>query len=88
MITKEKKAELIGKFRVHDTDNGSPEVQVAILTSRIEHLTKHMASNKKDFASLRGLMMLVGKRKRLLTYLQKKDVKRYRAVIGALELKK
>ena len=87
-LTKEKKGEIIGEYRVHETDTGSPEVQVAMLTDRINQLTEHMRANKHDFATRRGLLMLIGKRRRLLAYLSREDAGRYRAVVGKLGLRK
>lgn len=87
-ITKEEKQEIIKKFGDHETDSGKPEVQVAILTKRIQRLTEHFGDHKKDHASRRGLMQLVGKRRRLLNYLQRKDIERYRAIIKELNLRK
>jgi small subunit ribosomal protein S15 len=74
--------------RKHDTDTGSPEVQVALLTDRINHLTEHLRVHKKDHHSRRGLLMLVGRRRRLLDYLAKNDVERYRALIAKLGLRR
>jgi len=88
MILKEVKTEVIAKNRLHETDTGSPEVQIAILTARINELTEHMKSHKKDFHSQRGLLKMVGKRRRLLDYLQKIDVERYRAAVEKNELRK
>jgi small subunit ribosomal protein S15 len=73
MITKENKTAVIGEYRRHDTDTGSPQVQVAILTTRINELTEHLRSNKKDHHSRRGLLKMVGRRRRLLNYLQRVD---------------
>jgi small subunit ribosomal protein S15 len=84
----EKKREIIEKFRRHESDTGSPEVQIALLTERINHLTEHFSIHKKDHHSRRGLMKLVGQRKRLLEYLRSKDVNRYRALIQELGLRK
>ena len=84
----EKKSELIGKFRTHEGDTGSPEVQIALLTERIRGLTDHLRSFPKDNHSRRGLLKLVGQRRRLLAYLIKKDNTRYRAVIGRLGLRR
>jgi small subunit ribosomal protein S15 len=84
----EKKREIIEKFRRHESDTGSPEVQIALLTERINHLTEHFSIHKKDHHSRRGLMKLVGQRKRLLDYLRSKDVNRYRALIQELGLRK
>ena len=82
------KNEIIASARVHDTDPGSPEVQVALLTARINHLTEHLKTNKNDHHSRRGLLKMVGRRRNLLAYLQKKDVERYRALIATLGLRK
>lgn len=87
-ITKEKKTDLIGQFKQNDTDTGSPEVQVALLTERINMLTEHMRTHKKDHASRRGLLKMVSKRSDLLKYLQRIDRSRYLAVIGKLGLRK
>ncbi len=87
-ITAEKKQELIKEYAIKDGDTGSPEVQVAILTHRIVHLTEHFKSHKKDNHSRRGLLMLVNKRRKLLDYLKKKDEGRYQALIGSLGLRK
>jgi small subunit ribosomal protein S15 len=82
------KKQLIEKFKVHDLDTGSPEVQVGLLTNRIEYLTEHLKIHKKDHHSRRGLLMLVGRRRRLLNYVKYKDINRYRAIIETLGLKK
>jgi small subunit ribosomal protein S15 len=82
------KQEIIGEHRTHDSDTGSPEVQVAVLTRRIAHLTEHLREHKHDYHSRRGLLKMVGKRRRLLKYLQKKDVERYRALIARLGLRR
>jgi len=79
---------LISRFARHDGDTGSPEVQVALLSTRINHLTEHLKVNKKDKHSRRGLMLLVGQRRRLLNYLQRKDINRYRALVDALNLRR
>ncbi len=84
----EKKTKIIGEHRTHENDTGSPEVQVALLTERITHLTEHLKTHKKDHASRRGLLMLVGKRSRLLKYLTKKDRARYQRLIGSLGLRR
>ncbi|QYJ14652.1 30S ribosomal protein S15 [Rubrobacter xylanophilus DSM 9941] len=84
----ENKEETIREFRTHEADTGSPEVQVAILTRRIAHLTEHLREHKHDYHSRRGLLKMVGKRRRLLKYLQKKDVERYRALISRLGLRR
>ena len=87
-LTVESKREVVGKFGRDDSDTGSPEVQVALLTARINHLTEHLREHKKDHHSRRGLLMLVGQRRRLLKYLQAKDVDRYRRLIGELGLRR
>lgn len=87
LSTQDKKA-LIEKFKVHESDTGSPEVQVGLLTNRIEYLTEHLKLHKKDHHSRRGLLMLVGRRRRLLNYVKYKDVNRYRSIIETLGLKK
>ena len=86
--TKEKKAEIIEKFRVHETDSGSPEVQIALLTERISYLTEHLKTHKKDHHSRRGLLMMVGQRRRLLNYLTSVDIQRYRSIIERLGLRR
>ena len=83
-----KKKEIIKKFAINEEDTGSPDVQVAILTKRIGGLTRHLAKNKKDYHSQRGLMLMVGRRKRLLAYLRKKDSTRYEAIIKNLNIRK
>ena len=88
MAVVENKEEIIRDNRAHDGDTGSPEVQVAILTRRISHLTEHLRTHKHDFHSRRGLLQMVGKRRRPLKYLQKKDVERYRALIAKLGLRR
>ncbi len=88
MILKEKKTEVIASNRLHETDTGSPEVQVAVLTARINELTEHLKIHKKDNHSRRGLLKMVGRRRNLLGYLQKNDVERYRAIIAKLGLRK
>ena len=87
-ITRERKQELIGEFRRSDDDTGSPEVQIAILTSRINGLTEHLRAHKKDFACRRGLLMLVSRRRRLLDYLKKVDPQRYLDIIRRLDIRK
>jgi small subunit ribosomal protein S15 len=84
----EGKQEIIQEHRTHEGDTGSPEVQVAVFTKRISHLTDHLRTHKHDFHSRRGLLKLVGKRRRLLKYLQKKDVERYRSLIARLGLRR
>lgn len=87
-ITAEKKQELIKEYAIHDGDVGSPEVQVAVLTERIRNLTDHMNMHKKDFHTKRGLLVLVGKRRRLLDYLKNVEEPRYQSLIKRLELRK
>ena len=87
-ITKERKQELIGEYKRDETDTGSPEVQIAILTSRINSLTEHMRTHKKDYASRRGLLMMVSRRRRLLDYLKKITPQRYLDIIGQLGIRK
>ena len=82
------KQELIETYRVHETDTGSPEVQIAILTERINHLNEHLKENKNDHHRRRGLLKMVGQRRRLLDYLIKKDITRYRAIIEKLGIRK
>ena len=84
----ERKAEIVRGYRRHDSDTGSPEVQVALLTERITHLAEHFKTHAKDHHSRRGLMMLVGQRRRLLDYLKSKDVQRYRGLIEKLGIRK
>ena len=88
MILKEAKTQVIEKSRLHETDTGSPEVQIAILTSRINTLTEHLKNNPKDHHSRRGMFKMIGNRRNLLGYLQKKDVERYRAIVEKLGLRK
>ena len=88
MISKEKKAELIAAYGRKEGDTGSPEVQIAILTERIRELTEHLKENPKDHHSRRGLLMMVGQRRGLLTYLKKSDLDGYRALIEKLGLRK
>jgi len=84
----EKRKGIIGSYQLHEKDTGSPEVQIALLSARIEYLTEHFKINKKDHHSRRGLLKLVGQRRRLLDYVKNKDVERYRAVIQRLGLRK
>lgn len=84
----ETKQNIIASARVHDTDTGSPEVQVALLTARINHLTEHLKANKNDHHSRRGLLKMVGKRRKMLDYLMAKDIERYRAIIAKLGIRK
>ena len=83
-----KKQEIITKYQTHDGDTGSPEVQVALLTERINHLTEHLKTHKKDNHSRRGLFKMVGQRRGLLKYLEKNDIERYRSLIEELGLRK
>jgi small subunit ribosomal protein S15 len=82
------KTATISEHRLHESDTGSPEVQIAILSERIRHLTEHMRVHKKDFHTQRGLLMLVGRRRRLLDYLRRNDVERYRAIIAKLGIRR
>ena len=88
MAVVQDKEQIIQEHRTHEGDTGSPEVQVAVLTRRIAHLTEHLREHKHDYHSRRGLLKMVGKRRRLLKYLQKKDVERYRALIAKLGLRR
>ena len=87
-LTQDQRTALIGDYRRSETDTGSPEVQVALLSRRIEQLTEHLKSHAKDHHSRRGLLMMVGKRRRLLDYLRKEDIERYRALIARLGLRR
>jgi small subunit ribosomal protein S15 len=87
-IAQNQKQELIGQFKLHDADTGSPEVQVALLSKRIDHLTEHFKVHVKDHHSRRGLLRLVGQRRRLLDYLKKSDFDRYRSLIQRLGIRK
>ena len=87
-MMKEVKQEIIANYKLHDTDTGSPEVQIAILTERINHLNEHLKINKKDHHSRRGLLKMVGQRRGLLDYLKKTDIERYRALIERLGIRK
>ena len=82
------KAAIISEHRKHDTDTGSSEVQIALLTDRINHLTEHLKAHKGDHHTRRGLMMIIGRRRRLLNYVQRNDVERYRALIGKLGIRR
>ena len=88
MLVKEEKTAVIEANRTHENDTGSPEVQIAILTKRINDLTEHLKTHKKDHHSRRGLLKMVGHRRNLLNYLAKKDIERYRAVVAKLGLRK
>jgi len=87
-LSVDKKKEIIDEFKRHDSDTGSPDVQVAILTKRISELTEHFKIHKKDHHSRRGLLMLVGQRRRLLNYIKDRDIKRYRELLQELNLRK
>ncbi len=87
-LTSKQKQEIIDRFKQHENDTGSPEVQIALLTARIEHLTEHLKVHKKDHHSRRGLLKLVGQRRRLLNYLRSKSPERYRAIVQALGLRR
>jgi len=87
-IPEQKRTETINRFKLHDSDTGSPEVQIALLTDRIKHLTEHLKIHKKDHHSRRGLLVMVGKRRRLLNYVKNKDIYRYRSIIKELSLRR
>jgi small subunit ribosomal protein S15 len=87
-LIKERKAEIIGEHRTHEADTGSPEVQIALLSTRINQLTEHLKEHKKDHHSRRGLLMMVGHRRRLLNYLAKTEISRYRAIVSKLGLRR
>ena len=87
-LTRESKADLIQSYRTHDVDTGSPEVQIALLTKRIEYLTDHFKAHGKDHHSRQGLLKMVGKRRRLLDYLKRKDLERYERILGRLGIRK
>lgn len=86
-LVQQRKQELISEYQVHETDTGSADVQIAMLTERISRLSEHLKTNKKDHTSRRGLLKMIGLRKRLLAYIQKHDVERYRALIGRLGIR-
>lgn len=86
--TKQQKTELITSYRTHDVDTGSPEVQIALLSNRITYLTEHFKTHAKDHHSRRGLLKMVGRRRRLLDYLKKQDLERYRTIIDRLGIRK
>ncbi|MBN2316536.1 MAG: 30S ribosomal protein S15 [Sedimentisphaerales bacterium] len=88
MLTKQEKEKIIGDFEVHEGDTGSPEVQIALLTKRINDLTEHLKTHRKDHASRRGLLKMVGTRSALLKYVNKTDTKRYQTIISRLGLRK
>lgn len=87
-LSKEAKTAIIGEFKLHDSDTGSPEVQIALLTTRIKDITEHLKIHKKDYHTRRGLLKLIGKRRRLLDYLKSKDIEKYREIIKALGIRK
>jgi len=87
-LTVENKTKLIGTYRIHETDTGSPEVQIAILSEKISYLTEHFKIHAKDHHSRRGLLRMVGRRRRLLDYLKEKDIGRYRTIITSLGIRK
>ncbi len=87
MLTQEAKQEIMKKYAVHEGDTGSPEVQIAVLTARIQYLTEHLKAHKKDHHSRRGLLKMVGHRRRLLSYLYKTDIERYRTIIAKLGIR-
>jgi len=88
LCKRRKKQEIINNYKLHDSDTGSPEVQIALLTERINHLTEHLKVHKKDHHSRRGLFKMVGQRRGLLNYLTKVDIERYRAIVEKLNLRK
>ncbi|MGD9677165.1 MAG: 30S ribosomal protein S15 [Vulcanibacillus sp.] len=88
MLTQERKQKLIEDYKIHDTDTGSPEIQIAILTDKINYLNEHLRVHKKDHHSRRGLLKMVGKRRHLLTYLKNKDIQRYRELITKVGLRR
>ena len=87
-LAAERKKEIIGEYKTHEGDTGSSEVQVALLTARINELTEHLRTHSKDFHSRRGLLMMVGQRRRLLNYLSNKDIERYRSLIARLGIRR
>jgi len=88
VLNREEKNEVINKYKIHENDTGSPEVQIAILTEKINYLTDHFKTHKKDYHSRRGLLKMVGRRRKLLDYLKKKDITRYRKIIKELGIRK
>lgn len=88
MLTQEAKQEIMQKYAVHEGDTGSPEVQIAVLSARIDYLTEHLKQHKKDHHSRRGLLKMVGKRRGLLNYLKEVDIERYRTIIASLGIRK
>lgn len=87
VVTQDKKKELVTQYQKHKKDNGSPEVQISLLTERINDLTKHLTTNPKDYSSRRGLLMLVGKRKRLLNFLEETNIEAYRRILDQLAIR-
>jgi small subunit ribosomal protein S15 len=87
-LTQQRKQELIGEYQVHGTDTGSADLQIAMLTDRINQLTEHLKSNQKDHSSRRGLLKMIGRRKRLLSYIQKQDQERYQKLIARLGIRR
>lgn len=88
VLVKEQKTQIIEDYKTHEADTGSPEVQIALLTTRINQLTEHLKEHKKDHHSRRGLLMMVGQRRRLLNYLAKTEINRYRAIVAKLGLRR
>ncbi|MEB3164144.1 MAG: 30S ribosomal protein S15 [Prochlorothrix sp.] len=86
-LTQQQKQEIMNTYQVHETDTGSADLQVAMLTERINRLSNHLKANKKDYASRKGLLQMIGRRKRLLSYIQKQDQQRYRTLIGQLGIR-
>ena len=86
-LAKDARTQVIDEYKTHEGDTGSPEVQIALLSARINQLTEHLRSHKKDFHSTRGMMMLIGKRRRLMNYLRQTDIERYRSVMGRLGIR-
>ncbi|MDP8232660.1 MAG: 30S ribosomal protein S15 [Candidatus Zophobacter franzmannii] len=87
-LRKEAKVAIMAEFKLHESDTGSPEVQIALLSTRIKELTEHLKIHKKDYSTRRGLLMMIGKRRRLLNYLIKNDIERYRTIIKILGLRR
>jgi small subunit ribosomal protein S15 len=87
-MDKNMKAEIIAQYATHEGDTGSPEVQIALLTARIKHLTEHLKAHQKDFHSRRGLLQMVGSRRSLLNYLKEIDIERYRSIVARLDIRK
>ena len=86
-LAKDARTQVIDEYKTHEGDTGSPEVQIALLSARINQLTEHLRSHKKDFHSTRGMMMLIGKRRRLMNYLRQTDIERYRSLMGRLGIR-